>query len=246
MLTEPIFLSYNHEGFKNGLLAVVFKDQTAGYIDKLGKTIWQQKTNYPIELDTLNIDFMNPGSYYAASDSKSNSVDYSGWGRSANQNKPTTQNMPFPAQKFLLQVAIKDTVHIEGKRLGYKVFVANLSPDTLFFEAEDSRLNMKMQAIDSTGAWRDIEYLPSSWCGNSYHTLALDPNAFWTFSTPQYKGVFKTRFRLELEYSLTPDKTKKTDILKIYSNEWSGSVNPAQFWRKQAYLANGLMGLSND
>ncbi len=239
VLAKPQFIWYDREGFKNGLLSVIFKDHTEGYVNKVGKVVWQQTKNPHTNLDTLNIDYMNRGDYNATSDSQANDGSFGGWAGSSNKAKQGNTNLP--PQTFSLQVNLKDTLHLDGKWLSYTVFVANMSTDTLFFEAQDSRLNMAMQAIDSTGQWRNIESLPSSWCGNSYHTLALDPNHFWTFSTPQYKGVFNTRFRLSLEYLSHPNKSKKEDTLRIYSNEWTGSINPSQFWRKKGYSASGIM-----
>ena len=34
--------------------------------------------------------------------------------------------------------------------------------------------------------------------------------------------------------------------LIIYSNEFDGYINPAQFWRKQDYSPNGIMDPYND
>lgn len=56
-----------------------------------------------------------------------------------------------------------------------------------------------------------------------------------------YKGVFKTRFRLALDYTLTSNRTKKEDILTTYSNKWTGSVNPSQFWRKKECVSDNIM-----
>lgn len=241
ILTKPQLLSYDRDGYKNGLLSVIFKDHTFGYLDKTGKKVWQQTISKPKRIDTLDIDFNFSGDYAAASDSKSNNDRYGGWAKSTNKAKQVAPNNNFPSHKFSITVNQSDTALIEGNWLGYKVFVANLSSDTLFFDAQNSHLDMSMQAIDSSGKWRDIEHLSSSWCGNSYHKLALDPNFFWTFTTPQYKGVFKTRFRLALDYTLTSTRTKKEDILTIYSNEWTGSVNPSQFWRKKGYASDNIM-----
>lgn len=55
---------------------------------------------------------------------------------------------------------------------GYPVYLANTSGDTCWLNAEDSRLDLTTQAQGKDGKWKDIDYLPSSWCGNSYHQLA--------------------------------------------------------------------------
>jgi hypothetical protein len=110
------------------------------------------------------------------------------------------------------------------------------------FAAQDSRLYMNMQALDAQNNWRDIEYLPSSWCGNSYHTTALDPQHFWQFAMPVFKGIMQTRIRLKLR--IQREDTKKQN--EFYSNEVKASINPAQFWRKEDYYPNGIMDPYND
>jgi hypothetical protein len=115
---------------------------------------------------------------------------------------------------------------------------------------------MKMQALNSNGEWMDIEYLPSSWCGNSYHSVELPQNHFWELAALRYEGSFKTRLRIDLTY-VDPTDTKglprrdknfgldwtyrERRELKVDSNEFQGYVNPGQFWRKEEYFPRGLM-----
>ncbi|MBL7973292.1 MAG: hypothetical protein JNJ85_00170 [Candidatus Kapabacteria bacterium] len=108
---------------------------------------------------------------------------------------------------------------------------------------------MKVQALNSKGEWKDIEYLPSSWCGNSYHTLTLNSKHYWTFLTPVYEGEFKTKLRIELKYIDPTDKSEKRrdkNEITVYSNEYEGSINPGQFWNKREYYPSGLMDPYND
>ena len=130
-----------------------------------------------------------------------------------------------------------DTSTWLGRYPGARLYVVNSTSDTIRFEAQDSRLDIKMQAIDKTGTWRDIEYLPNSWCGNSYHEIELLSGYYFSFSIPVYKGSVKTKLRAELKY-LDP-KTGKEAIM--YSNEFKGSVNPGQFWRKLEYTPSNIM-----
>jgi hypothetical protein len=101
---------------------------------------------------------------------------------------------------------------------------------------------MKIQALDKQGQWNDIEYLPSSWCGNSYHHVKLAPGSYWSFVMPVYEGEIKTKLRAELDHIGDDRECGKT----IYSNEIEGSINPAQFWNKTTYYPNGLMDPYND
>ena len=96
---------------------------------------------------------------------------------------------------------------------------------------------MKLQAQNETGEWKDIEYLPSSWCGNSYHKIDLEPNAYWSFVIPEYRGAFQTKIRAELKYL---DKANKQEKI-IYSNAVDATVNPGQFWNKRTYHPSGIM-----
>ena len=123
------------------------------------------------------------------------------------------------------------------------LFISNTTIDTVKFNAQDSRLYMKLQAQNSKGEWKDIEYLPSSWCGNSYHEIELEPNAFWKFTVPNYKGEFQTKIRAELRY-IDNDNLKTEKV--VYSNIINGSINPGQFWNKRTYYPNGLMDPYND
>ena len=126
---------------------------------------------------------------------------------------------------------------------GFKLFVVNATKDTLYFPASDSRLYMKIQGRDKKGKWQDIEYLPSSWCGNSRHTLYLAPNEMWELATPTYQGEFKTKLRAQLHYTQEEHWENQETI---YSNGIDGYVNPGQFWNKREYYPDGLMDPYND
>ncbi|HEY5745431.1 MAG TPA: hypothetical protein VIU12_05095 [Chryseolinea sp.] len=108
-----------------------------------------------------------------------------------------------------------------------------------------------MQALNTEGEWLDIEYLPSSWCGNSYHILKLNPGMCWTFTVPRYEGDFKTRLRMEVRYinpKRNPEKytRRAKDELVLYSPEFEGSINPGQFWRQNTYIPSGIMDPYNN
>src|SRR6185295_4954029 len=51
---------------------------------------------------------------------------------------------------------------------GFKVMLVNGTRATVSFETQDRRVNIVREARDAAGRWRPIEYLPNSWCGNSY------------------------------------------------------------------------------
>jgi WG containing repeat len=207
------------------------------YTNPLNRIIWQTMPSFS-KLDTLDIDYMYPAEFYAYSDSKATKAPNSE-ARSDNLPKLMTRTNQFQPKIFSLEIKISDTVHIAQKWLGYKVFIANNSIDTLFFNAIDSRLYMVIQALNKENKWQDMDIIWYSDCGNSYHTLALDPQHFWQFQMPVFKGSMHTRLRLKL-------KVKGEKDYDVYSNEIKASVNPAQFWRQEAYFPIEILDPSND
>src|ERR1043165_950717 len=53
---------------------------------------------------------------------------------------------------------------------GHNLYLINNSNSVISFAASDSRLDIVAEVKVDTG-WAAIEYNPSSWCGNSYHTV---------------------------------------------------------------------------
>lgn len=245
-LLKPTLLNFDRNGFKNGLLKCVIKEKLA-YVDESGQIIWEEKKDSQKNISNLNIDVMNRGYFYAHS--KPHKRDLGGFGGSDNEPQPISKKNNFPENKLSVIVTpnLKDTIF--HNYVGMNVFIANTSKHQFDFNAQDSRLYMKVQALDQKGQWQDIEYLPSSWCGNSYHILSLESKKFWTFLTPVYEGDFKTKLRIELKYIDPEDKSEnrwdKKEIT-IYSNEYEGSINPGQLWRKGGYRNGGIMDPYND
>lgn len=242
IISKPIMQEFDRNGFVNGLIKAVIDDKLI-YINKNGDIVWQQQDDNSTALKSLNIDFMNRGYFYAYSTPKNTEADYSG-GWATSPNKPNIiTDTKFPLNSLSITI---DTTYIDtfaNKYFGFNVFISNTSIDTVKLNAQDSRLYMKLQAENSKGEWKDIEYLPSSWCGNSYHKVELEPNAFWKFTIPKYNGEFQTKIRAELRY-IDNDKLKTEKVL--YSNVINGSINPGQFWNKRTYYPNGLMDPYND
>lgn len=221
-------------------LIPIIKDHKFGYINLDGEIIWegQNKTNKK----QLNIDYMKRGYYYASSKHKSELAGLGGWGSSENTSKKINSAIFAPNTVQIVIDPNQKTKWAEEYD-AVKLYVANTSKDTMFFSAQDSRLYLKIQAQDRHGVWKDIEYLPNSWCGNSYHALFLAPMELWEFATPIYEGEFKTKMRAQLLYRKSNNQ-ENHDI--IYSNEIDGFVNPGQFWNKEEYFPGGLMDPYND
>ncbi len=113
-----------------------------------------------------------------------------------------------------------------------EIFVVNRTTSRKSFSAQDSLLNLRQEAKDSAGNWKPIEYLESSWCGNSYHTVYLGPNSFWKLEGKSTPGPFKTALRYALEIG-----NGKT----IYSNEFDGSIFESQFTKPEPPTDAGLI-----
>ena len=84
----------------------------------------------------------------------------------------------------------------------------------------------------SEGEWQAIEYLPGSWCGNSYHSVYLKPKHYWSFVAPRYSGSIQTELRFKLQ--LSPEQI-------LYSETYVGGVQPEQFELKQGHQPTNLM-----
>jgi hypothetical protein len=132
-----------------------------------------------------------------------------------------SKNLPRPTRQSPGRVTLQalPTQLVKFNRYdGYRVLLINGTAKELMLEAQDSRLPIVHEAQDAQGQWQAIEYLPQSWCGNSYHELFLPPRHYWQFEAPHYTGSFSTMLRLRLDTPSGP----------IYSNEFAGSINPEQ------------------
>lgn len=240
-LVEPRFHYVDIANAKSNMIYAMI-DGVGLYIDNTGRTIWQEDDSSK-EPTFLNIDFMNRGYFYARSRSREDNDLYDNWGHSSNGSRPITPNIDTTTAQLQLVIDLQRESLWAERYKGAGLFVSNASRDTLFFPAQDGRLDLTIQAKDTTGLWRDIEYLPSSWCGNSYHTLTLPPHEQWEFATPVYTGEFKTKIRAKLQFKKSKDQGSE-DI--IFSNEINGSINPGQFWNKRQYSPRGIMDPYND
>jgi len=123
---------------------------------------------------------------------------------------------------YLLARADNATAFEHSK--GMELRLINGTENQQSFPSSDHRLFIVQEAIDETGEWKPVEYFPTSWCGNSYHHVFLDPGEHWLFPTPKYEGTFSTTLR----FSMSIDGNKV-----LHSNEFKGSVNPVQFKKNE-------------
>ncbi len=246
VVLPPVMSAFDQRGFRGGLLACYIKHQLT-YVNPAGRTVWQQSAAAP-RLTALHIDYMNRGYFYAYSSATGHS---GGWAESGNVPRKVPKKNRFAADKLSAWVDTLTSRPYVKRYHGLAVYVANNSSAPVTFNAQDSRLDIKAQALNKAGQWQDIEYLPSSWCGNSYHTVELPPKSYWRFVMPRYAGDFRTKLRLALTYA-APAVSKemvagaeKQEIV-FYSNVFDGSINPGQLWRKPGYSSGSLMDPYND
>ena len=141
------------------------------------------------------------------------------------------RNKDHGADGMISLVALpEERLTFAGSYEGFRLLLINRSNKEAALEASDSRLPIVQQARDKGGSWRSIEYLPSSWCGNSFHRVFLPAGTCWAFTAPRYTGKLRTKLRFVLE-GQGP----------IYSNEFEGSINPSQFTKKQGHRSSNLM-----
>ncbi len=119
-----------------------------------------------------------------------------------------------------------------GGQPGMRVLLVNRTSKTLSFSACDSRLNIIQEAQDAEGNWLPIEYLPQSWCGNSYHSVYLKPEHYWALPAPRYRGHLPAKLRFTMILA---------DGKELHSNEFEGSVNLGQFTIKEGHQGLDIM-----
>lgn len=182
-----------------------------------------------VDLDSLDIDFQFRGQCFAFN-SKKHDVQSNGEAHSNNLAQSTDDSFTKNGSYLFL-----NTSEYSGKKLAtHKLYLVNNTHKKTTYSAQDSRLNIVAQALAEDGEWKAISYLPSSWCGNSYHTLTLGKNEYWSFDVPVFKGCFETKLRYVL--------FEKGELLLV-SNEIDVRINPEQFngEKKQQYTPQGIM-----
>lgn len=187
--------------------------------------------------DCLKVNYKLRGYFYAGS-SQVDSLSPGGFYAAKNIPQPCTINELnlIKTNEIQVIVAIDSITAFSEKHAGFKVYVINASNKTQSLDAQDSRLYMTRQVFYKN-KWQDIEYLPSSWCGNSYHKVFIKPNEFWAFSAPCFKGRIKAKFRFALTMN---------DTSILYSNSFEGSFNKSQLQKEQGHKTQGIMDPYNN
>lgn len=155
---------------------------------------------------------------YSYAGSREDKTALGGYGGSANAPKKVTEQTPGIEGQITLVVLPPESVSLKEDHQGLRLLLINRTAKEAAFGASDSRLAIICEARDQIGAWKPIEFLQSSFCGNSFHHVYLPVGHYWEFQAPAYFGSMKTKLRYHLH-----------DKQHIYSNEFDGSINPARF-----------------
>ena len=155
------------------------------------------------KLEPIKIDFMMRGYFYAqTSVNDKNALGGFGVGGSKPQEFTSAVKKVVKQGEVNIYIETSEIVPFWNKYEGYTVYLINGTDSTSAFPASDSRLSIIAEVKQAEkDEWQAVEYLPSSWCGNSYHTVFLRQGEFWQFECPKYSGKIpvKLRFRLRTE-----------------------------------------------
>ena len=182
------------------------------------------------EKKDVAVNYMLRGYFYASS-SIADTTAPGGFGGSSNQAKPIDKTIQFVPQGLQLYIDTTQKTTFIKEYKGQTVYLVNATDTVCGFSAMDSRLSISAEALIDN-QWKPIEYLPSSWCGNSYHTVYLPAGEYWTFKAPVYTGKLKTKIRYKLV-------VKGKQI--IYSNEVVAYINEQQLTRQQGHESTSIM-----
>ena len=187
------------------------------------------------DLEAMNINFMTRGYFYAGSREDKDAPG--GFGPSDNMPKGNSALRSVKKGELYLLALPYEQVAFRQKYAGMKVLLVNATNEEKAFAASDSRLSIVQEALDKDGKWKPVEYLPSSWCGNSRHRVFLGANEHWEFAAARYTGKIKTKLRFVL---MTRDEGN------IVSNEFEGSINPKQFTDQEGHEPGSIMDPYNN
>jgi len=220
IIMRPAMMSYNPQGFVNGLVQCKVSDKLS-YANQAGKIIWQGQEGKRTGNIDLNTDIRQDAHYTAYYDPWINSkVDL------AKDAINVTDADHFPKGKLSL-LLFPDQDSSRWGFNGFKAALVNNTNQPHHFRTHGISLRMMMQAKDKYGQWRYIEQLPMS-CYNpaNDYTAVLQPGQYWPYVCIRYTGAFKTKLRLAL---ICDEEATRI----IYSNEIDGSINPAQMWKEK-------------
>jgi hypothetical protein len=168
--------------------------------------------------------------YCIAGNAQNDPKAIGGYGGSDNLPKPLKSAATLP--DLYLEIVEGLDVLFAEKYTGLHVRLVNGDKKVAVIPASDSRISLVQEAQDTDGTWKEIEYLPNSWCGNSRHSVYLEPKHYWEFTAPRYSGPQKTKLRFKL--TIAPNRV-------LHSPAYEGGIHPEQFTTKQGHKPTNIM-----
>lgn len=186
--------------------------------------------------ECLDVNFKLRGYFYVGT-SQEDSDALGGFYKANNSPIKITKEIKELSKTNSFQIIVQTDSIVEFEKgvIGFKVLIINATDSTVELPAQDSRIYLKRQ-VYFNDEWRDVEYLPSSWCGNSYHSVFIKSNEYWNLKAPCIQGKLNARFRFELIANESV----------IHSNEFMGSFNKRQLNKEQGHKPNGIMDPYNN
>lgn len=230
------FTEVQYNGFESDIVYVE-QDSIYGYINRDGEFVWKNIRGYENQSITYDLSSSNMlRAYCYVEPSRADSLkEKNEW-----VNYPKKITAKLKDKKFGIMVDTTRKTVFAKRYNGYYAYILNASGDTVNIGVQDGWLNMKMQVKDGN-EWKDIEYIPNSWCGNSYYKVELLDGEYWELAIPKYDGEKEIEARLRL---VVNDKYKDGKLISenvLYSNSFKCKINPGQFWNKQGYSPKGIM-----
>ncbi len=227
-LVAPTLQSMDQRGFVNGLMKCV-KDSLSTYLDTNGKVIWQEKK--AVAFPPMNIDYAREGNYYVKEDD--------GWGFVKSFHsvppyeyyailQPVKQQDRLLSKSLIVRVDTTNSKNFQKQFKGYQINILNNTDTSILFPIQDYKLSLAMMAFVNN-QWIDIEQFPIYDCMHPTTNFQLIAGYSWELFCPQYEGAKQVRLRMVLRYCISTT----TEYGEVYSNEFSGGINPGQLWRRQ-------------
>ena len=221
------------DGFINGLLQVNINNIGISYISTRGNIVWRQAPSER-KLENMNIDFTRSARYVVHGD-----IDHSntiGITSGLPKNVIKDSNFQIGTISIISRPSIKDTFKQEtDKCIGFRFYLINNTDTTVQFESTCHGICIVIQALSTNNQWKDIEYSDGSWCCTGSDPIKLQPHKYWVLNAPNYEGSFKTKLRIKATY-IKKERFSKDYEGFIYSNEFEGYLNPAQFYSERKSL----------
>jgi hypothetical protein len=233
--SSTLFSKTDGLGFKNGLLTV--QDTLYAYVNKKNEYIWREKKQTQF-FQTFDVDYKITANYAADC--------YTCLNNAFSRVIPPKQKRKLPVNSITIVVKDNKCLPYDQYREGNIVHIANTTNDTIACTWTSNVINLTLQALDKNGVWKDIETMPTGGC--LVKTKLLLPQNYWQFAVPIFKGSYKTKLRMKLNYHIDADEHwffRPKSIFVAYSNIFEGFINPAQLWRHKSdcyflYAINGF------